>query len=149
MLLSTISTNVGKVCAWARGLAQEAALLMTQESGANKLATEMDKAKTPVSAKDISAAAGFNRLNDNVYGPDDLRTKLADGLHKVSSSTYLSLLLSVISDADALESTHTALQDQVKRTATTSTAAPRKQQFVNTPGEALDVMAQFLADETD
>lgn len=36
-----------------------------------------------------------------------------------------------------------------KRTATTSTAAPRKQQFVNTPGEALDVMAQFLADETD
>ena len=36
-----------------------------------------------------------------------------------------------------------------KRTATTSTAAPRKQQLVNTPDEALDVMAQFLADETD
>jgi len=36
-----------------------------------------------------------------------------------------------------------------KRTATTATAAPRKQQTVNTVEEALDVMAQYLADETD
>ena len=36
-----------------------------------------------------------------------------------------------------------------KRTATTSTAAPRKQQAVNTVEEALEVMAQYLADETN
>jgi hypothetical protein len=35
-----------------------------------------------------------------------------------------------------------------KRTATTQTAAPRKQQTVSTIEEALDVMAQYLADET-
>ena len=36
-----------------------------------------------------------------------------------------------------------------KRTATTQTAAPRKQQTVTTVEEALDVMAQYLADETN
>ena len=36
-----------------------------------------------------------------------------------------------------------------KRTATTATAAPRKQQTVATVDEALDVMAQYLADETN
>ena len=36
-----------------------------------------------------------------------------------------------------------------KRTATTSTAAPRKQQAVDTVEEALEVMAQYLADETN
>ena len=35
-----------------------------------------------------------------------------------------------------------------KRTASTSTAAPRKQQTVETVEEALAVMAQFLVDET-
>jgi len=35
-----------------------------------------------------------------------------------------------------------------KRSASTTTAAPRKQQTVHTVDEALDVMAQFLADET-
>jgi len=35
-----------------------------------------------------------------------------------------------------------------KRSASTSTAAPRKQQMVQTIEEALDVMAQYLADET-
>ena len=35
-----------------------------------------------------------------------------------------------------------------KRTATTQTAAPRKQQTVETVDDALAVMAQFLADET-
>lgn len=35
-----------------------------------------------------------------------------------------------------------------KRTATTSTAAPRKQQTVASVEEALSVMAQFLVDET-
>ena len=36
-----------------------------------------------------------------------------------------------------------------KRTATTPTAAPRKAKLVNTVEEALDVMAQYLADETN
>lgn len=36
-----------------------------------------------------------------------------------------------------------------KRTATTSTAAPRKQQVVSTVEDALEVMAQYLADETN
>ena len=36
-----------------------------------------------------------------------------------------------------------------KRTATTSTAAPRKQQAVDTVEEALELMAQYLADETN
>ncbi|HSV04657.1 MAG TPA: hypothetical protein VLI41_15785 [Phenylobacterium sp.] len=35
-----------------------------------------------------------------------------------------------------------------KRTATTTTAAPRKQQTVDSVEEALSVMAQFLVDET-
>jgi hypothetical protein len=35
-----------------------------------------------------------------------------------------------------------------KRTATTTTAAPRKQQTVESVSEALTVMAQFLVDET-
>ena len=35
-----------------------------------------------------------------------------------------------------------------KRTATTPTAAPRKQENVSTVDEALEVMARFLADET-
>lgn len=35
-----------------------------------------------------------------------------------------------------------------KRSASTSTAAPRKQQMVQTVEEALDLMAQYLADET-
>lgn len=35
-----------------------------------------------------------------------------------------------------------------KRSASTSTAAPRKQQMVQTVEEALEVMAQYLADET-
>lgn len=35
-----------------------------------------------------------------------------------------------------------------KRTATTSTAAPRKQQVVESVEEALAIMAQFLVDET-
>lgn len=36
-----------------------------------------------------------------------------------------------------------------KRTATTATAAPRKQKTVDTVEEALQVMAEYLADETD
>lgn len=36
-----------------------------------------------------------------------------------------------------------------KRTATTATAAPRKQQTVATVEEALEVMAAYLADETN
>lgn len=36
-----------------------------------------------------------------------------------------------------------------KRTASTQTAAPRKAKTVNTVEEALDVMAQYLADETN
>lgn len=36
-----------------------------------------------------------------------------------------------------------------KRTASTPTAAPRKAKSVNTVEEALDVMAQYLADETN
>ena len=36
-----------------------------------------------------------------------------------------------------------------KRTASTPTAAPRKAKLVNTVEEALDVMAQYLADETN
>jgi hypothetical protein len=36
-----------------------------------------------------------------------------------------------------------------KRTASTPTAAPRKQKSVDTIEEALDVMAQYLADETN
>ena len=36
-----------------------------------------------------------------------------------------------------------------KRTATTPTAAPRKQQMVDTVEEALQVMAEYLADETN
>ena len=36
-----------------------------------------------------------------------------------------------------------------KRTASTPTAAPRKAKTVNTVEEALDVMAQYLADETN
>lgn len=36
-----------------------------------------------------------------------------------------------------------------KRTATTATAAPRKQQTVTTVEEALEVMAAYLADETN
>jgi hypothetical protein len=35
-----------------------------------------------------------------------------------------------------------------RRTATTNTGAPRKSQNVNSVEEALDVMAQYLADET-
>lgn len=35
-----------------------------------------------------------------------------------------------------------------KRTATTQTAAPRKSQMVDTVEEAIEVMAQYLADET-
>ncbi|KRB44611.1 hypothetical protein ASE02_02980 [Phenylobacterium sp. Root700] len=36
-----------------------------------------------------------------------------------------------------------------KRTASTPTAAPRKAKTVNTNEEALDLMAQYLADETN
>lgn len=36
-----------------------------------------------------------------------------------------------------------------KRTATTATAAPRKQQTVSSVDEALQVMAEYLADETN
>ena len=36
-----------------------------------------------------------------------------------------------------------------KRTATTATAAPRKQKTVDTVEEALQVMAEYLADETN
>lgn len=36
-----------------------------------------------------------------------------------------------------------------KRTATTATAAPRKQQTVGTVDDALQVMAEYLADETN
>ena len=46
------------------------------------------------------------------------------------------------------EAGHASVTAADKRTASTSTAAPRKQQTVETVEEALAVMAQFLVDET-
>lgn len=47
------------------------------------------------------------------------------------------------------EAGRTSVRAADKRTATTATAAPRKQQTVNTVEEALQVMAEYLADETN